>query len=72
MARKIRYAVVGLGHIAQVAMIPAFKNARGNSELVALVSGDQKKLDVLGKRYKIPHYHISKDTKNSFFCHHQF
>lgn len=55
MARKIRYAVVGLGHIAQVAMIPAFKNARGNSELVALVSGDQKKLNVLGKRYKVPH-----------------
>ncbi|MBS1969528.1 MAG: Gfo/Idh/MocA family oxidoreductase [Bdellovibrionales bacterium] len=55
MNKKIRYAVVGLGHIAQVAMIPAFKNARSNSELVALVSGDQKKLDVLGKRYKVPH-----------------
>ena len=40
--RKIRYAVVGLGHIAQVAILPAFKNA-SNSELVAVVSGESKK-----------------------------
>jgi hypothetical protein len=38
--RLIRYAVVGLGHIAQVAVLPAFGNARRNSKLVALVSGD--------------------------------
>ena len=25
--RKIRYAVVGLGHIAQVAVLPAFRGA---------------------------------------------
>ena len=37
--RKIRYAVVGLGHLAQVAVLPAFKSAK-TSELVALVSGD--------------------------------
>ena len=37
--RKIRYAVVGLGDLAQVAVLPAFKNAP-NSELVAIVSGD--------------------------------
>lgn len=55
MTKKIRYAVVGLGHIAQVAMIPAFKNARSNSELVALVSGDHEKLTTLGKRYNVPH-----------------
>ena len=29
--RQIRYAVVGLGHIAQVAVLPAFGNARRNS-----------------------------------------
>ncbi|UYL07867.1 Gfo/Idh/MocA family oxidoreductase [Bdellovibrio sp. SKB1291214] len=53
MKRKIRYAVVGLGHIAQVAVLPAFKNARSNSELVALVSSDKRKLKSLGKKYKV-------------------
>jgi predicted dehydrogenase len=33
----VRYAVVGLGHIAQVAVLPAFVHARRNSRLVALV-----------------------------------
>jgi hypothetical protein len=37
--RKVRYAVLGLGHLAQVAVLPAFKNAP-NSEVVAIVSGD--------------------------------
>jgi len=38
--RKIRYAVVGLGYIAQIAILPAFAHAKENSELVALVSSD--------------------------------
>jgi len=33
---KLRYAVIGLGHIAQVAVLPAFKSSP-NSELFALV-----------------------------------
>ena len=49
---RIRYAVVGLGHIAQAAMLPAFENAE-NSELVALVSHDDEKLKKLGKKYGI-------------------
>jgi predicted dehydrogenase len=49
---KIRYAVVGLGHIAQVAVLPAFKSAR-NSEIVALVSGDPRKRKILGKKYRV-------------------
>ncbi len=54
MARKrIRYAVVGLGHIAQVAVLPAFQPAAANSELVALVSSDETKLRRLGKRYDV-------------------
>jgi glucose-fructose oxidoreductase len=51
---KVRYAVVGLGHIAQVAVLPAFKTAR-NSELYALVSNDPEKLRKLGKKYKLSH-----------------
>jgi glucose-fructose oxidoreductase len=50
--RKIRYAVVGLGHITQVAVLPAFANAK-NSELVAFFSDDQKKLNTLGRKYGV-------------------
>lgn len=50
---KIRYAVVGLGYIAQTAVLPAFRNARKNSRLVALVSGDKEKLKKIGEKYKI-------------------
>jgi predicted dehydrogenase len=49
--RQIRYAVVGLGHIAQVAVLPAFANARRNSKLAALVSGDAAKLGQLAEKY---------------------
>jgi glucose-fructose oxidoreductase len=51
--RLIRYAVVGLGHIAQVAVLPAFANARRNSRLVAIVSGDPKKRDALATQYSV-------------------
>ena len=42
--QKIRYAVVGLGHIAQVAVLPAFAHAARNSALAALVSSSRAKL----------------------------
>lgn len=48
----IRYAVVGLGHIAQHAVLPAFQNA-ANTRLQALVSGDAEKRSELQKRYGI-------------------
>jgi len=51
--RKIRWAVIGLGNIAQVAVLPAFEHASENSELVALVSSDPEKLRVLGKKYDV-------------------
>src|SRR5689334_15806229 len=50
---KVRYAVIGLGNIAQVAVLPAFDHAKENSELVALISSDEEKLRVLGKRYRV-------------------
>src|SRR5215204_144249 len=52
--KKVRYAVVGLGHIAQVAVLPAFKHASRNSELAALVSDDETKLETLGRRHRVP------------------
>jgi predicted dehydrogenase len=51
--KTIRYAVVGLGHIAQVAVLPAFAHARRNSRLVALVSDDATKRRELTRRYKL-------------------
>jgi predicted dehydrogenase len=51
---KVRYAVVGIGNIAQVAVLPAFRHARENSELCALVSGDPEKLAELGARHHVP------------------
>lgn len=51
---RIRYAVVGLGHIAQAAVLPAFAHARGNSVLEGLISDDPKKQKELSKRYKVP------------------
>jgi glucose-fructose oxidoreductase len=52
---SIRYAVVGLGHIAQVAVLPAFAHARANSKLVALVSDDADKRRTLARRYGVEH-----------------
>src|SRR5690242_14745450 len=50
--KKIRYAVIGIGSIAQEAVLPAFKNAE-NSELTALVSGDPIKHEELSRRYGV-------------------
>ncbi len=50
--KPVRYAVVGLGYIAQEAVIPAFDRAK-NSRLAALVSDDPVKLAELGNRHQI-------------------
>src|SRR6266536_5255928 len=55
MNNKIRYAIVGLGHIAQTAVLPAFKHAE-NSELAALVTGNPEKDRELTERYRIKAY----------------
>jgi glucose-fructose oxidoreductase len=51
--KKVRYAVVGLGHIAQVAVLPAFAHAKRNSELVMVVSDDPTKRREMSKRYRL-------------------
>lgn len=52
--RKVRYAVVALGDISQETMMPAVSHT-GNSEIVALVSGDPEKLATLGEMYGVAH-----------------
>ena len=46
---KVRYAVAGMGWIAQKAVLPAFAHA-SNSELVALITSDAKKAEVVGTK----------------------
>ena len=52
--RRVRYGVVGLGWFAQTAILPAFAHAKKNSELAALFSEDPKKLEALGRKYRVP------------------
>src|SRR5438477_3495254 len=52
-SKTIRYAVVGLGHISQNAVLPAFTHAKRNSSLAALVSDDPVKLKTLSKKYHV-------------------
>jgi predicted dehydrogenase len=52
-AGPVRYAVVGLGHIAQVAVLPAFAHAKRNSRLTTLVSDDPRKRQLVGRKYRI-------------------
>ena len=50
---RIRYAVVGLGRIAQVAVLPAFRHAVSHSQLVALVSGNPPKRRALAREHRV-------------------
>ena len=52
-SRGVRYGVVGLGHFAQSAILPAFAHARENSELAALFSTDRTKRERLGRKYRV-------------------
>jgi predicted dehydrogenase len=50
--RKVRYAVVGLGDIAQEDMMPGVDHT-GNSEITALVTSDPVKARELGEKYGV-------------------
>lgn len=50
----IRYAVVGLGHIARTAVLPAFDHAEGCA-LVAVVSGGEEKRRAVSSAYGLRH-----------------
>ena len=49
---RVRIAVIGLGHFAQAAVLPAIEQLT-DVELTALVSGSRHKLDELGRRYDV-------------------
>ena len=50
--RKVRYAIVGLGDIAQEDMMPGV-NHTGNSEITALITSDPVKAEELGRKYDV-------------------
>ncbi|MBE7158385.1 MAG: Gfo/Idh/MocA family oxidoreductase [Rhodospirillales bacterium] len=50
--KKVRYAVVGLGDIAQEDMMPGVAHT-GNSVITALVTGDPRKAKELGAKYEV-------------------
>jgi len=52
----VRFAVIGLGHFAQTAILPAFQNAKDNAKLSALVTGDAQKAEELSQKYSAPAY----------------
>ncbi|MFC0336898.1 Predicted dehydrogenase [Kushneria avicenniae] len=52
---KVRYAVVGGGEISQSAFMPGIA-ASDHSEMMALVTGDSRKAEVLGERYNLKVY----------------
>lgn len=60
---KVRYAVAGLGYIAQQAVLPAFKHAK-NSELTALISSDPDKLDELGEKYGVQNLFLAHEYED--------
>lgn len=53
--RRIRYAIVGLGHLSQFAILPAFPQCR-HSALGALVTGEVEKAAKLSQLYDVPVY----------------
>ena len=60
----IRFAVVGLGHIAQVAVLPAFKHAK-NCRLTAFVTDDGEKARELAPRYGVEQV-VEYDSYDAF------
>lgn len=52
--KKVRYGIVGLGDIAQEAMLPGVEHT-GNSAITALVTGDPVKAGRLAERYGVAH-----------------
>lgn len=54
---RLRFALVGAGHIAQAAVLPAFANASTRCELTAIISDDETKRRALGRRYAVTNLH---------------
>jgi len=57
---KVGFAVIGLGNIAQVAVLPAFRNCK-NAKLVAVVGRDAQKSAQLARKFKAASSYLSEN-----------
>jgi len=58
--KPVGYAVIGLGSIAEISVLPAFRHSR-KSRLVALVSHDIERARALGKKFGVKHCYSYED-----------
>jgi predicted dehydrogenase len=58
--KRVGYAVVGLGHFAEHAVLPAFRHSK-QAKLVALVSGDERKAKRLAAKFGASDYYGYED-----------
>ena len=55
-SKRIGFAVVGLGKISEIAILPAFRHSK-KAKLVAVVSGDERKAKRLAKKFGASDYY---------------
>jgi predicted dehydrogenase len=60
MAKQIGYAVVGLGNLARTSVLPAFTRAGEHSRLVAVISGDRARAQLVGQQFHAAPYHYDE------------
>jgi predicted dehydrogenase len=60
LSKRTGVAVVGLGGIAEKAILPAFKHSK-KTRLIALVSGSEKKARRLAERFRVSDYYAYDD-----------
>jgi predicted dehydrogenase len=58
MGKQIGYAVVGVGDLAQRAVLPAFAHATENSRLVAIVGDERESPEPLARQLDVTAYHL--------------
>jgi predicted dehydrogenase len=64
-AKKVGFAVVGLGNIAQGSVLPAFAKTK-KAKLVALISGDKKKAARLARKFHASAFYGSEEYAECF------
>jgi glucose-fructose oxidoreductase len=60
MAREIGYAVMGLGQLTRMSVLPAFAHVAHNSRLVAVISRDRGKAEAVGGQFRAAPYRLDE------------